>query len=220
MNRAFLALADGTILPGRSFGANGQTAGEVVFTTGMSGYQEVLTDPSFTGQIVTMTAPHIGNTGTNNSDPESTSERPMVAGFVVRDASPVVSNYRSQKSLQEYLIENGVVAISEIDTRFLTRHLRDHGSQNGCIGTGSPDDLVDRARQAPPMEGLDLVMQVTPKSPYQFNETLEGWIPEVMGEPLVQSHGERLKVVAMDFGAKRNIFRCLTAAGCLSLIHI
>lgn len=214
MNRAYLALADGTILKGKSFGAEGHTSGEVVFTTGMSGYQEVLTDPSFTAQIVTMTAPQMGNTGTNPDDPESTTSRPMAAGFVVRDVSPVVSNYRSNKSLHEYLNEQGVVAISDVDTRYLTRLLRDKGSQNGCIGTGNPDDLVDIARQAPNMEGLDLVKRVTPKEPYEFSETLESWTPEVMGKPLVSANGERVKVVAMDFGAKRNIFRCLSAAGC------
>lgn len=214
MTRAYLALADGTIFQGKSFGAEGHTTGEVVFTTGMSGYQEVLTDPSFTAQIVTMTAPHIGNTGINALDPESTSARPMAAGFVVRDASPVVSNYRSERSLQDYLAEMGVVAITQVDTRTLTRHLRDQGSQNGCIGTGNPDDLVDLARQAPSMEGLDLVTRVTPAAPYEFKETLETWTPEVMGRPLVASTQNRFKVTAIDFGAKRNIFRCLTASGC------
>jgi carbamoyl-phosphate synthase small subunit len=214
VTRATLALADGTLFHGKSFGAEGHTTGEVVFTTGMSGYQEVLTDPSFTAQIVTMTSPHIGNTGVNALDPESTHSRPMAAGFVVRDPSPIVSNYRSTQTLGDYLKQHGVVAIGDVDTRSLTRHLRDHGSQNGCIGTGNPDDLVDLARKAPPMEGLDLVSLVTPKEAYEFKETLEDWTPEVMGERLVQTHGDRLKVVAIDFGAKRNIFRCLTASGC------
>lgn len=214
MKRAYLALADGTIFQGKSFGADSSVTGEVVFTTGMSGYQEVLTDPSFTGQLVTMTAPHIGNTGINSTDPESTTSTPMVAGFIVRDPSPVVSNFRSEQTLEAYFQENGVVAIGGIDTRTLTRHLRDRGSQNGCIGSGNPDDLVDRARSAVNMEGLDLVSQVTPKEEYHFTETQEGWTPEVMGQPLVRSNGERFKVVAIDFGAKRNIFRCLTAAGC------
>ncbi len=214
MTRAYLALADGTLFTGKSFGADGRTTGEVVFTTGMSGYQEVLTDPSFTAQIVTMTAPHIGNTGVNSTDPESTDGRPCAAGFVVRDPSPLVSNFRSQQSLDEYLKEQGVVAIGDVDTRKLTRHLRDHGSQNGCIGTGNPDDLVDLARSAPKMEGLDLVSQVTPKEEYDFFETQGEWIPEVMGKPLLQNTGDRMKVVAIDFGAKRNIFRCLTGVGC------
>lgn len=214
MKRAYLALADGTIFQGKSFGADSIATGEVVFTTGMSGYQEVLTDPSFTGQLVTMTAPHIGNTGVNSIDPESTHSRPMAAGFIVRDPSPVVSNYRSEQSLQDYLKENQVVAIGGVDTRSLTRHLRDRGSQNGCIGTGNPDDLVDKARSAVNMEGLDLVSQVTPKEEYLFTETQGEWTPEVMGQPLVREAGDRFKVVAIDFGAKRNIFRCLTAAGC------
>lgn len=214
MTRATLALADGTVIHGKSLGAEGHTTGEVVFTTGMSGYQEVLTDPSFTAQIVTMTAPHIGNTGVNSLDPESTDSKPRAAGFIIRDASPIVSNYRSEQSLGDYLKEQGIVAISDIDTRTLTRHLRDKGSQNGCIGTGNPDDLVDLARKAPAMEGLDLVERVTPKEAYQFSETLGDWTPEVAGIPLVQSTGDRFKVVAIDFGAKRNIFRCLTGAGC------
>lgn len=214
MTRAFLTLADGTTFEGTSFGAEGRTTGEVVFTTGMSGYQEVLTDPSFTSQIVTMTAPHIGNTGINSKDPESTTAKPMVAGFVIRDPSPIVSNYRSEQSLHDYLAEQGVVAISGVDTRRLTRHLRDKGSQNGCIGTGNPDDLVDLARSAPSMEGLDLVQRVTPNQEYLFSETQGEWVPEVMGEPLVRAGSERFRVVAIDFGAKRNIFRCLTSSGC------
>lgn len=214
MTRAYLALADGSIFQGKSFGAEGSTTGEVVFTTGMSGYQEVLTDPSFTAQLVTMTAVHIGNTGINHQDPESTNDKPMAAGFIVRDASPVVSNYRSHESLGDYLRKHNVVAISDVDTRALTRHLRDHGSQNGCIGTLPPDDLVDLARQAPKMEGLDLVSQLTPREPYEFRETLQQWTPEVMGKPLVSCESERFRVVAIDYGAKRNIFRCLTQAGC------
>jgi carbamoyl-phosphate synthase small subunit len=214
LNRATLALADGTLFHGFSFGAEGHTTGEVVFTTGMTGYQEVLTDPSFKAQLVTMTAPQIGNTGINAEDPESTSGRPMAAGFVVRDPSPIVSNYRSEHSLAAYLREEGVVAIGGVDTRRLVRHLRDHGAQNGCIGTLPPADLVDLARSAPRMEGLDLVREVTPSEPYRFSETLAGWTPEVMGEPLVAPRGERFKVVAVDFGAKRNILRCLVASGC------
>lgn len=214
MTRAYLALRDGSIFEGKSFGAEGRTTGEVVFTTGMSGYQEVLTDPSFTAQLVTMTAVHIGNTGVNEDDPESTTSRPMAAGFIIREASPVVSNYRSELSLDEYLKRHQVVAIRDVDTRVLTRHLRDKGSQNGCIGTGNPDDLVDLARQAASMEGLDLVREVTPRAPYEFKETLREWTPEVMGQPLLASGKERFKVVAVDYGAKRNIFRCLTASGC------
>ena len=169
--KAYLALADGTVFPGKAFGADVASVGEVVFTTGMTGYQEVLTDPSYAGQIVTMTAPQIGNTGINNEDPESVNDKPQVAGFVIREESPVVSNYRSLESLHEYLARNGIIGISEIDTRKLTRHLRDQGSQNGAIGTESPDVLVDRARSAPSMEGLDLVTRVSPKSSYEFSES-------------------------------------------------
>jgi carbamoyl-phosphate synthase small subunit len=212
LKRAFLALADGTIYEGQSFGASGHTTGEVVFTTGMSGYQEVLTDPSFTGQLVTMTAPQIGNTGINSVDPESTSGAPQVAGFIVRDVSPIPSNYRSQVGLGSHLAEHGVVAICGIDTRALTRRLRDHGSQNGAIGTGNADDLVDLARAAPKMEGLDLVSRVTPKEAYTFREGLDQFAPETMGRKLVTSD-RKFNVVALDFGAKRNILRCLVSSG-------
>jgi len=215
VTRAHVALADGTILTGTSFGADGVATGEVVFTTGMTGYQEVLTDPSYSGQIVTMTSPHIGNTGVNTTDPESTNGKPQVAGFLVRDPSPIVSNYRSEQALGDYLKAHGVIGIGGIDTRRLTRLLRDKGSQNGCIGTGNPDDLVDMARKAPSMEGLDLVERVGPKESYQFTETLGEWSPNHMGQKMVAQQGsERFKVVAFDFGAKRNIFRCLVSSGC------
>jgi len=173
--KATLALADGTLFHGESWGAEGSICGEVVFTTGMTGYQEVLTDPSFCGQIVTMTAPQIGNTGINTEDPESREGKPRVAGFVVREPSPIASNWRSTKSLGEYLSEQGVVALGGVDTRRLTRYIRDKGAQNGCIGTEPPDILVDRARAAPPMEGLDLVSRVTPSAPYAFEESRGDW---------------------------------------------
>ncbi len=207
-----LALADGTVFSGRLFGADATSAGEVVFTTGMTGYQEVLTDPSYCGQIVTMTAPQIGNTGINDEDPESVDGRPQVAGFIVRDDSPVVSNWRSQTTLDAYLARNGIVAISDIDTRRLTRHLRDKGAQNGAIGSGAPESLVERARSAPNMEGLDLVARVSPRSRYEFSETRGGWSPGFSAPESRSS--ETLKVVAIDFGAKRNIFRCLVDSGC------
>jgi carbamoyl-phosphate synthase small subunit len=221
MNRpvAHLALADGTLFKGWSWGAPGQTIGEVVFTTGMTGYQEVLTDPSYCGQIVTMTAPHIGNTGSNTDDPESISKKPQVAGFVVRAPSPMASNWRSSETLDAHLARQGIVAIGGVDTRRLTRLLRDKGSQNGCIGTGNPDDLVDLARKAPNMEGLDLVARVTPSAPYSSDESRGVWglsfAPDTptMGETRL-SHGRSLHVVAMDFGIKKNILRCLVDAGC------
>ena len=163
--RAHLCLADGTVLPGFAFGAKGSTTGEAVFTTGMTGYEEVLTDPSYRGQIVTMTMPHIGNTGINGEDTEAVGDAPHVAGFVVRDASPVTSSWRSKESLDAYLARHGVVAITGVDTRRLTRHLRDQGSQNAAIGTEAPEVLVRRAREARDMSGLDLVREVTPKEP-------------------------------------------------------
>jgi carbamoyl-phosphate synthase small subunit len=184
----------------------------------MTGYQEVLTDPSYTGQLVTMTAPQIGNTGINREDDESNNSRPAVAGFIVRDPSLITSNYRATEGLEEYLRRHGVVAIGGIDTRKLTRHLRDKGAQNGCIGTEAADSLVDRARQAPNMAGLDLVQRVTPTARYEFTEARGDWnvsfdvnrqaFPPVPPRPL------DLHVVAMDFGAKRNIFRCLVDLGC------
>jgi carbamoyl-phosphate synthase small subunit len=215
--KAWLALADGTRFEGEGFGADASTTGEVVFTTGMTGYQEVLTDPSYCGQIVTMTAPHIGNTGINPEDPESVDGKPQVAGFVVRDASPLASNWRSVETLGDYLARHGIVAISGIDTRKLTRHLRDKGSQNGCIGADDPDALVDRARAAPNMEGLDLVSRVSPRQKYDFTETRGSWnVPfGDDGAPRESAPASRNHhVVAMDFGAKRNILRCLVDAGC------
>jgi carbamoyl-phosphate synthase small subunit len=214
--RAYLALADGTIFEGRAHGKDGTTTGEVVFTTGMTGYQEVLTDPSYTGQLVTMTAPQIGNTGINGEDPESVDAKPQVAGFILRDASPVVSNWRAQESLDEYLTRNGVVAISDIDTRRLTRYLRDKGSQNGAIGTEDPATLVDRAKAAPDMEGLDLVARVTPKQAYEFSESRGAeWSSEMKdGHASHVTARNDYRVVAVDYGAKRNILRCLHDAGC------
>jgi carbamoyl-phosphate synthase small subunit len=215
---ARLALADGTVFEGFAYGAESTTTGEVVFTTGMTGYQEVLTDPSYYGQIVTMTAPQIGNTGINREDDESNHSRPTVSGFIIRDPSLVTSNYRAVEGLDEYLKRNGIVAIGGIDTRKLTRHLRDHGAQNGCIGTESAESLVDRARQAPSMEGLDLVQRVTPTSRYEFTEARGEWnvsfdVDKQAFPPAPQRKPD-LHVVAMDFGAKRNIFRCLVDVGC------
>ncbi len=205
--RAYLVLADGTIFEGRPYGARGVTTGEAVFTTTMTGYQEVLTDPSYYGQIVTMTAPQIGNVGVNASDTESVGDAPRAAGFVVRDASPIASNWRAEESLDAYLARHGIVGISEIDTRKLTRHLRDHGSQNAAIGTDAPDALLRRARAAPDMSGLDLVKHVTPKEPYAWTEGRGAWKTEA-------AKPARHHVVAIDYGIKRNILRCLVDSGC------
>ncbi|MCA9585155.1 MAG: glutamine-hydrolyzing carbamoyl-phosphate synthase small subunit [Myxococcales bacterium] len=206
---ALLVLADGTTFEGRPFGARVAVAGEAVFTTAMTGYQEVLTDPSYTGQLVTMTSPQIGNTGVNADDAESIDGRPHVAGFIVRELSPVASCWRSEETLDAYLARHGVPGIAEVDTRRLTRHLRDHGAQNAAIGTGSRDELLAIARSAPSMVGLDLVARVTPKEPYTFAEGRGAWRPAGEAAREAKHH-----VVAVDYGVKKNILRCLVDAGC------
>jgi carbamoyl-phosphate synthase small subunit len=210
--KAYLCLADGTTFQGIAWGASGIATGEVVFTTGMTGYEEVLTDPSYCGQLVTMTAPQIGNTGVNIEDGESVAGVPQVAGFVVRDASASASNYRAAESLDAYLSRSGIVAISGVDTRALTRHLRDHGSQNGAIGATDRETLVRKAREAPSMLGQDLVKRVTPKEPYAFTESAGLWSTKSSQPPSSQAPARH--VVAIDLGLKRNILRCLVDAGC------
>jgi len=197
--RATLALEDGVAFEGRSFGASGETTGEVVFNTALCGYQEVLTDPSYAGQIVTMTYPHIGNYGVNRDDVESA--RPQVAGFIVREASTRASSWRASGELHHYLEEAGVVGISEIDTRALTRHLRTFGAKRGVVSTLTHDReaLVARAKASRSMIGLDLAREVTCPEPYRY-----------AASPDPRS----FKVVAYDFGMKQNILRMLTAAGC------
>lgn len=215
--RGFLCLADGTRFEGRVFGASEVAVGEVVFTTGMTGYQEVLTDPSFCGQLVTMTAPQIGNTGCNPADPESVDDRPRVAGLLVRDSSAEASSWRATETLDAYLRRHGVVALTEIDTRKLTRHIRDVGAQNGAMGAADPNVLVQKAREAPSMEGLDLVSQVTPSEPYEWTEGSADWA--ALGSPGVPETqppraGSARHIVALDLGVKRNILRCLVDVGC------
>lgn len=214
--KTYLALADGTVFAGYKYGAEGTATGEVVFTTGMTGYQEVLTDPSYCGQIVTMTSPQIGNTGINLEDNESIDCIPQVAGFIMRDPSPLASSWRATETLDNYLRRHGIAAIGGVDTRRLTRHIRDKGAQNGCVGSERPDVLIDRARAAPLMEGLDLTSRVTPKTPYAFTENRGSWsVPFETGvhrSPAMRS--SELHVVAFDFGAKRNILRCLVDIGC------
>jgi carbamoyl-phosphate synthase small subunit len=206
--RAWLVLADGTRFEGRPFGARGITTGEAVFTTSMTGYQEVLSDLSYCGQIVTMTAPEIGNVGVNREDSEAVGGAPRVAGFVVRDLSPIASNWRAEESLDAYLARHGVVGIADVDTRKLTRRLRDAGAQNAAIGTEDPEALLRRARQAPDMNGLDLVSAVTPREKYAWTEGRGVWATAA-ARPEGQHH-----VVVYDFGIKRNILRCLVDAGC------
>jgi carbamoyl-phosphate synthase small subunit len=221
-SRAVLALEDGSVFEGRSFGHRGEVTGEVVFNTALCGYQEVLTDPSYAGQIVTMTYPHIGNYGVNPDDVESA--RPQVAGFVVREAATVVSSWRASGMLDRYLDEHGIVGISEIDTRALTRHLRTHGAKRGIISAvdSDPGALVARALSSRSMVGLDLAREVTCEKPWTFDLGSEGesvsphLVPVLRGGPAGGGNGDEppFRVVAYDFGLKRNILRNLAAAGC------
>jgi carbamoyl-phosphate synthase small subunit len=206
---AILALADGTLFRGRSIGAEGTSAGEVVFNTAMTGYEEILTDPSYAGQIVTLTYPHIGNVGVNAEDAES--KRIFAAGLVIRDLPRLVSNFRAQKDLPTYLREAGVVGICDIDTRKLTRILREKGAQNGCIMTGSVDEkeALRRARAAPSMAGLDLAKVVSCREPYDWSSST--WILGTGYQPAPNPH---YHVVAYDFGIKHNILRMLSSRGC------
>src|SRR5437867_6948240 len=194
--RAILALEDGTWFEGVAAGAQGETSGEVVFNTSMTGYQEVLTDPSYAGQIVTMTCPEIGNYGVSSHDVES--RAPQVAGFIIRDESPVASNWRAERTLREYLVDNGIVAISDIDTRALTRHLRSGGVLRGVIATGDALDLkelVERARSIPQMEGSDLVRGVTSTAPFDWPQE----DPDEFGVPPARRAKRRLTIAAYDF---------------------
>ncbi|MCC7243379.1 MAG: glutamine-hydrolyzing carbamoyl-phosphate synthase small subunit [Acidobacteria bacterium] len=212
---AVLALEDGTCYRGVAAGAHGETSGEVVFNTAMTGYQEVLTDPSYAGQIVAMTAPQIGNYGVAGTDQESGA--PKVAGFVMRDPSPISSNWRAQGTLRDYLVEHNIVAIGDIDTRALTRKLRSSGVMRGIIATGSvdPEALVERARAVPPMEGSDLVRTVTCAEPYDFTTTLADAVAEAsFGVAPIKRASRPLKVAAYDYGIKLNILRRLSAHGC------
>ena len=209
--KAILVLADGRIFEGKSFGAPGTATGEVVFNTAMSGYQEVLTDPSYKGQMVTMTYPQIGNTGVNPEDIESRGL--FLSGFIVKEYLECYSNWRASMSLASYLKENGVVAIQGIDTRALTRHLRDKGAQNGIISTVDLDhaSLIAKARAVPSMAGLDLASGVSCQKPYHWTE---GAWDLADGYPQVDPASFKYKVIAYDFGIKYNILRCLVDAGC------
>jgi carbamoyl-phosphate synthase small subunit len=208
---AILALEDGTFFRGDAAGAEGETGGEVVFNTSMTGYQEVLTDPSYAGQIVTMTCPEIGNYGVSPEDVES--RAPQVAGFIIRDESPMASNWRSEMTLRDYLVANHIVAISDIDTRALTRQLRSGGVMRGVIATGSgldPEALVDRARAIPAMEGSDLVRGVTAAAAFDWPAE----DPDEFGVTPERRPKRRMKIAAYDFGMKWNILRRLSAHGC------
>jgi carbamoyl-phosphate synthase small subunit len=214
---AVLALEDGTFYKGVAAGAAGEAAGEVVFNTSMTGYQETLTDPSYAGQIVTMTAPQIGNYGTAPGDAES--DTPRVAGFIVREQSPLASNWRSTSPLRDYLAAQRIVAIADIDTRALTRVLRSAGVMRGVIATGpaDPHELIEKARAIPKMEGADLVSGVTCAAPYEWNARAAAWGAtenDAFGVPPERKTARRLRVAAYDFGVKFNILRRLTAYGC------
>lgn len=206
---AILMLKDGRYFEGWSFGTEGEASGEVVFNTSLSGYQEILTDPSYQGQMVTMTYPEIGNYGVNSSDVES--RRPFLSGFIVRQYNPVPSNFRSRGSLGAYLRRHKIVGIEGIDTRALTRHIRDQGAQVGLISTIDLDRkrLQRRLREIPDMAGQDLVRTVTCAKPYHWTEAMLNLTGEAAARPRPQ-----FKVVAYDYGIKYNILRNLVEAGC------
>ncbi|MFP1918939.1 glutamine-hydrolyzing carbamoyl-phosphate synthase small subunit [Lonsdalea quercina] len=210
---ALLVLEDGTQFHGRAIGAEGSAVGEVVFNTSMTGYQEILTDPSYSRQIVTLTYPHIGNVGVNASDEESSSIQAQ--GLIIRDLPLIASNYRSQETLSNYLQRNNIVAIADIDTRKLTRLLREKGAQNGCIIVGDAPDgalALEKAQSFPGLKGMDLAKEVTTTASYEWRQgswTLQGDLPTAKDESELPYH-----VVAYDYGAKRNILRMLVDRGC------
>jgi carbamoyl-phosphate synthase small subunit len=207
---ALLALEDGSVFHGHAVGATGQTVGEVVFNTAMTGYQEILTDPSYARQIVTLTYPHIGNTGVNPVDAES--DKVQAAGLIVRDLPRRASNWRSTESLPDYLARQNIVAIAGIDTRRLTRILRDKGALNGCIVAGANldvDDALAKARAFPGLNGMDLAKVVSTTKPYQWTEGVYDLDRAAFNQPAL-----RFKVVAYDYGTKFNILRLLAEQGC------
>jgi carbamoyl-phosphate synthase small subunit len=210
MRKATLALADGTVFEGEAFGAAGETSGEVVFNTSMSGYQEILTDPSYVGQMVCMTYPEQGNYGTNRADAESA--RPHATGFIVRHYAREPSSFRAEQGLEAYLVAHGIVGIHGIDTRRLTRHIRTTGAQMGVIASeGSAQALVARARALPGMEGQDLATRISTAEPYEWAETgADAWNDADRADV----EQPRFHVVAYDWGLKRAMLRLLAEAGC------
>ena len=221
--KAILALADGKVFTGVAFGAEGEAVGEVVFNTSMTGYQEILTDPSYEGQLVAMTYPQIGNVGVNPEDVES--RRPFMRGFIVKDYSAEPSNWRASQPLHEYMQAHGIVGIYGIDTRALVRHLRDHGAQDGIISTGaaSAEELVAKAKASPGLVGQDLVKNVTCREPYDWNEglwRLVGGYKRRDGSSAAKRSRKgsftapKYFVVAYDYGIKYNILRNLAESGC------
>jgi carbamoyl-phosphate synthase small subunit len=213
LNSAILALEDGTVFEGASFGAPKDTAGEVVFNTSITGYQEIFTDPSYAGQIVVLTNPQIGNYGANEYDQEAA--RPYIEGLVVREFSSIASNWRSEENAGQFLSENGIPVAAEIDTRALVRHLRTRGVMRGVLATGDRGDhdhkaLIERARQAPTMAGLDLATRVSTPAQYSWNRPVS---PCSASEPMVNPCQPFCHVVAYDYGIKRNILRRLVHVG-------
>lgn len=218
--KALLALEDGRTFPCRSFTGSGEAAGEVVFNTSMTGYQEILTDPSYFGQMVTMTYPLIGSYGVCPEDVES--ERIQARALIVREYVDFPSNWRSTGTLADYLKKEGILGIEDLDTRALTRHIRNKGAMGAVISTSELDPLtlVARAKAVPPMEGCDFVKEVTCKFPYLWRDNRPVHIAQnaVLNPSIWRFHGEKKRVVALDFGIKYNIIRCLEAAGCEVLV--
>ncbi|MEO1134553.1 MAG: glutamine-hydrolyzing carbamoyl-phosphate synthase small subunit, partial [Cyanobacteria bacterium J06639_1] len=211
---ALVVLADGTTYRGRAFGADGTAIGEMVFNTGMTGYQEVMTDPSYMGQIVTFTCPELGNTGVNELDTES--DRPQICGAIARNISRVPSSWRTSGTLPDYLSDRGIVGVAGIDTRALTRKLRSEGATNGGISTEilDPEELLAQVRNAPSMQGANLAEVASTESSYEWSEpTAPEWV--YGGD---RPAGNPLTVVAIDFGVKRNILRRLTTYGCRVIV--
>ena len=207
---ALLALEDGSLFHGVSFGSDGETTGEVVFNTAMTGYQEILTDPSYYKQIVTLTHPHVGNVGTNPEDEES--DNVYVSGLVLRDLPEVISSWRANDNLSNYLKNHKIPAIAGIDTRQLTRHIRKHGAMKGCLVAGpkiNPEDAIKKARFFSGLVGMDLAKEVTTKTNYDWTEGVWSLKPKVK-----KDNKNKLHVVAYDFGVKRNILRILVDLGC------
>jgi carbamoyl-phosphate synthase small subunit len=213
--KAFIALEDGTVFEGKGCGIEGEKAGEVVFNTSMTGYQEIMTDPSYKGQIVTMTYPLIGNYGVNEADVES--DRPKVEGFIVKEFSKITSNYRAGDSLFNYLRTHNIIAIEDVDTRALTRHIRVRGAMKGVISTidPNPESLVRKAQASQSIVGIDLVKEVTCREPYVWDEDLAPCpLPLEPRNPQHVTRNSDLRVAVMDYGVKRNILRMLKKVGC------
>jgi len=215
LEKAWLALEDGAVFEGKGFGARGESSGEVVFNTSITGYQEIFTDPSYCGQIVVLTNPQIGNYGATDSDIESA--RPYIEGLIVRDISPIASNWRSEQKADAFLAGHSIPVGSDMDTRALVRRLRTRGVMRGVLshGDADPQALVEKARSIPSIEGLDLATRVSTREPYTWDQAVESCSPsELVGEPAPV----RFHVVAFDFGMKRNILRRLRQVGCRATV--